>query len=156
MIHILLELLGAMLIAITLPLVLELTLVTAANLLPDRGPIQERSAVLISDPAQAVAPRLRLAVIVPAHNEELLVARSVLSLLAAATDSTSILVVAHNCTDKTAEHARAAGAEVLVYDDPAAKGKGFALRHGFDRYPQHRPRGHSSDCCRSASRSVPL
>jgi cellulose synthase/poly-beta-1,6-N-acetylglucosamine synthase-like glycosyltransferase len=73
-----------------------------------------------------------LAIIVPAHNEELLVHRSVTSLRASAGTNAMILVVAHNCVDSTADRARAAGAEVLVYDDPAAAGKGFALRYGFE------------------------
>ena len=40
-------------------------------------------------------------------------------------------MVAHNCTDATATRAAEAGGEALVYNDPTAKGKGFALRYGF-------------------------
>jgi cellulose synthase/poly-beta-1,6-N-acetylglucosamine synthase-like glycosyltransferase len=124
MAHIFFSLVGALLLGVTLPLVLELTIVTAACLLlPDRkfatGALQSK-------------PSLSLVVIVPAHNEALLVGRSVQSLLASAGQLARILVVAHNCTDATATRAAEAGGEVLIYDDPTASGKGFALRRGFD------------------------
>jgi cellulose synthase/poly-beta-1,6-N-acetylglucosamine synthase-like glycosyltransferase len=73
-------------------------------------------------------------VVIPAHNEELLVARCVKSLRASAVGtSTRIVVIAHNCSDQTAERARQAGAEAVVYDDRQARGKGFALLHGFEQ-----------------------
>ena len=122
MTHLLFTLAGVMLLGITLPLVLELLLVTAANLLPARSPSAQ------SQTSQPVA----LAIVVPAHNEEFLVAGSVASLRASATPGTRIFVVAHNCSDATAARAAEAGAEVLVFNDPAARGKGFALRHGFE------------------------
>lgn len=112
---------GAALVAATLPLVLELCLLTVANLLPSRKSLN-------GEPSQS----LRMTIVVPAHNEELLVSRSVASLRASAGDLARIIVVAHNCVDGTAARAREAGAEVLVYNDPDAKGKGFALRHGFE------------------------
>jgi cellulose synthase/poly-beta-1,6-N-acetylglucosamine synthase-like glycosyltransferase len=124
MTHLLFTFLGALLLLATLPLVFELLLVTSANLLPastkpDTG--STRNDLIGCD----------LAVIVPAHNEELLVSRCVASLRASAGPDVRILVVAHNCSDATAARAAAAGAEVLDYNDPTARGKGFALRHGF-------------------------
>jgi cellulose synthase/poly-beta-1,6-N-acetylglucosamine synthase-like glycosyltransferase len=121
MTHMLFTLAGVALVVVTLPLVLELFLVTLANLLPDRQLLKSGSGTSV-----------KLAIIVPAHNEELLVGRSVASLRASAGDRARILVVAHNCIDGTAAQAAAAGAEVLVYNDADAKGKGFALRHGFE------------------------
>jgi len=121
MTHLLFTLAGAALLVVTLPLVLELFLVTSANLLPKR-----------KLPKGAPGQPVRLAIIVPAHNEELLVAKSVASLRASAGDLARVLVVAHNCIDGTAARAGEAGAEVLVYNDADAKGKGFALRHGFE------------------------
>jgi cellulose synthase/poly-beta-1,6-N-acetylglucosamine synthase-like glycosyltransferase len=119
--------LGLALVAITLPLVLELALVTAAAWLPGRRESDE------DQPAEGFP----LAVVIPAHNEEFLISRCVRSVRESAQctakSDISIYVVAHNCTDSTAQQASKAGAEVLVYDDPAAKGKGFALRHGFER-----------------------
>lgn len=76
--------------------------------------------------------RPAFAVIIPAHNEERMVDRCVESLVA---DSyhprPRMLVVADNCSDRTAELARKAGAEVLVRVDPNARGKAHALRAGF-------------------------
>ncbi len=74
--------------------------------------------------------RVRLAAVIPAHNEELMIARAVRSLRAADAETT-VFVVAHNCTDETAMRAEAAGARVVVVDHPEERGKGAALRHGF-------------------------
>ena len=125
MMHLFFELLGAVLVGITLPLALELTAVTAANLLPAR----RRPQVLAGGIVPAGA---HLAVIVPAHNEELLVSRCVASLRASAGDAARVYVIAHNCSDATAARAATAGAIVLELNDPATAGKGFALRYGFE------------------------
>jgi len=128
MAHLFYLILGLPLVAITLPLVFELALVTAAALLPPR---RQRDEEL--PPAG-----FPLAVVIPAHNEEFLISRCVRSVRESAGQRMAnaeirIFVVAHNCTDSTAQQASKAGAEVLVYDDPAARGKGFALRHGFEQ-----------------------
>lgn len=125
MMHLLLNICGAVLLIITLPLVLELATVTAANLLPARKRRRASSADSVPDTAP-------LAVIVPAHNEELLVSRCVESLRASGGDAVRIYVVAHNCSDATAARAASAGALVLELNDPATAGKGFALRYGFE------------------------
>lgn len=79
-------------------------------------------------------PALRFDLMVPAHDEEQGIARTVQSLLALDYPAAlrRVLVVADNCSDATAVRARAAGARVLVRDEPALRGKGYALRHGFD------------------------
>jgi cellulose synthase/poly-beta-1,6-N-acetylglucosamine synthase-like glycosyltransferase len=80
-------------------------------------------------------PRPRLDVVIPAHDEELLVGRCVQSLLAQDYPSGRfrVAVVADNSTDATAAVARAAGADVMVRDQPDARGKGHALRWAIDR-----------------------
>ncbi|HEX3471155.1 MAG TPA: glycosyltransferase family 2 protein [Silvibacterium sp.] len=127
MAHLLYLFLGLMLVAVTLPLVLELALVTVAALLPARK----------QPDVDLPVGGYPLAVVIPAHNEEFLISRCINSVrssvaLSAVPADVRILVVAHNCTDTTALQARKAGAEVVIYDDPAAKGKGFALRNGFE------------------------
>ena len=74
-------------------------------------------------------PRHRFVILVPAHNEELLIASTVASMrgLDYPEDLFRIHVVADNCTDSTAENARAAGAEVHVRFALDARGKGPAL-----------------------------
>ncbi len=115
-------LIGIALAVVTLPVVLELALLSPAFFLPRRR----------SD-SRGGFSSIRLAVVIPAHNEEFLIARCVESLrVSAAGTGTRILAIAHNCSDQTALRAQQAGAEVLVYDDPQAVGKGFALLHGFE------------------------
>ncbi len=111
---------GLFLVVVTAPLVAELFLVTIGSLLPRRRTLNETANT-----------GSRLSVIVPAHNEESSIERCVQSLRNSAPQGTSIFVVAHNCTDATALLAESAGAEVLVYNDTAANGKGHALRLGF-------------------------
>jgi 1,2-diacylglycerol 3-beta-glucosyltransferase len=71
----------------------------------------------------------RFVILVPAHNEELLIASTIASMrrLDYPQDLFSIHVVADNCSDATAEKARAAGAEVHVRLALNARGKGPAL-----------------------------
>lgn len=80
-------------------------------------------------PAPRGAPSLRLVVLVPAHDEELLVGRCVATLKAQdyPVDLFRVVVIADNCTDTTAAVARAAGADVLERMDPGLRGKGHAL-----------------------------
>jgi cellulose synthase/poly-beta-1,6-N-acetylglucosamine synthase-like glycosyltransferase len=129
MAYFLLTVLGCALVLVTLPLVLELSLVTLANLIPAPKKRPRTSGSNLHTKENHLSS---LAVIVPAHNEEFLVARAVTSLRASADKSVRILVIAHNCSDGTAAQASAAGAEVLIYNDPTAVGKGFALRYGFE------------------------
>jgi 1,2-diacylglycerol 3-beta-glucosyltransferase len=73
------------------------------------------------------------AFVVPAHNEELSIAQTIRSLSAVdyPTEQRRIVVVADNCSDRTAEVARSAGAEVLVRNNLAQRGKGYALALAF-------------------------
>jgi 1,2-diacylglycerol 3-beta-glucosyltransferase len=82
----------------------------------------------------ATGPSARLAVLVPAHDEEELVGRCVASLVAQAYPAPHrrVIVIADNCEDRTAEVARAAGAEAMERRDDR-RGKGHALRWAMDR-----------------------
>jgi cellulose synthase/poly-beta-1,6-N-acetylglucosamine synthase-like glycosyltransferase len=117
----LLLIIGIVLLLGTLPLIVELFVLTLAALVP-RAPEEDR------EQESEVFP---LAVVVPAHNEELLIERCVGALLASAGPGVELVVVAHNCTDATAGRAEAAGARVLTFDDPEQIGKGCALSYGF-------------------------
>jgi cellulose synthase/poly-beta-1,6-N-acetylglucosamine synthase-like glycosyltransferase len=68
--------------------------------------------------------------VAPAHDEELMIARTIRS-VRAADGSVPLFVVAHNCSDATAAMAAEAGAQVLELNNPKLRGKGAALRHGF-------------------------
>ena len=114
---------GALACVATAPGALELLMVTG-------GGLGRRKAVAAGDLAS-----FRLAVVVPAHNEEALIGRCVASLFASAAHGPQceVVVVADNCTDATAERAMAAGARVLVRTNAVLRGKGYALRFAFDQ-----------------------
>jgi 1,2-diacylglycerol 3-beta-glucosyltransferase len=88
---------------------------------------------------QRLAPELpsaRLVVLIPAHNEEGLIAQCVRSMRDQSypPELLTVTVIADNCTDRTAEVARAAGADdVLDRHEPQARGKGRALRWALER-----------------------
>jgi len=120
---------------ISLMMALEVILVCLA--VPAAG----ASAYLLLGTLLSAAPALpkkssrtlRFDVIVPAHNEAGIIARTVNSLqrIDWPRDSYRIIVVADNCTDATAEIARTAGAEVMQRQDPVNRGKGYALEFAF-------------------------
>jgi len=95
-------------------------------------------AVFLTELVAGLLPARRLqiagsgatvAIIVPAHNEAASIANTVRALAADVPANGRLLVVADNCSDATGALARAAGAEVTERDDPANRGKGFALAH---------------------------
>jgi cellulose synthase/poly-beta-1,6-N-acetylglucosamine synthase-like glycosyltransferase len=80
------------------------------------------------------ARKLRFDVIVPAHNEESVIAAVVASLkrIDWPADQYRVIVVADNCTDATAQIATAAGAHVMQRVDQENRGKGYALNFAFE------------------------
>jgi cellulose synthase/poly-beta-1,6-N-acetylglucosamine synthase-like glycosyltransferase len=115
------SLVGIVIVLATLPLLAEILSLSVAALLPAADVLNEESG-------SGLVP---LTVLIPAHNEEALIGRCVRSVLASATSGVDVLVVAHNCTDATAERAEVGGAHVLVLNDPEQRGKGCALSYGF-------------------------
>lgn len=71
-------------------------------------------------------------VLIPAHDEAAIIGRTLALLNAHRTDNVRVLVVADNCSDATAEIARAHGAEVMERADAVLRGKGYALAAGRD------------------------
>jgi 1,2-diacylglycerol 3-beta-glucosyltransferase len=94
---------------------------------------------VLSVPAKLTSPphksTLRLAVVVPAHNEAADIEATVTSLLNTdyPTSNRRVVVVADNCTDNTAALARDAGAEVFERHNLELRGKGYALEHAFEK-----------------------
>ena len=80
--------------------------------------------------------RLPLAVVVPAHNEERGVGRTIASIRSQLKPHDRLVVVADNCSDRTEHVARDSGADVIVRNDTARIGKGYALAAGFDHLAQ--------------------
>jgi 1,2-diacylglycerol 3-beta-glucosyltransferase len=88
------------------------------------GAVLQRSFGKITNSTQAPG---HIAIVVPAHNEEIDIASTVASLKEAADENTSIHVVADNCQDDTAGRAREAGAIVWERSHETLRSKGYAL-----------------------------
>lgn len=116
-------------------------LITLAVLLVS-GPLLLWTGYLFLLTVLSAAPRrpaaggdaTRFLVVVPAHDEEGGIERTVRSLLALdwPVAQRRVCVVADNCRDATAARAAAAGAEVMVRVDADLRGKGYALQHAYD------------------------
>jgi len=83
--------------------------------------------------------RPRVAVLVPAHNEALIIRSTLASVGPQLLAHDRLLVVADNCTDDTAQLARSAGAEVVERDNDLLRGKGYALDFGVRHLAQRPP-----------------
>jgi cellulose synthase/poly-beta-1,6-N-acetylglucosamine synthase-like glycosyltransferase len=114
--------LGLVLVAAGLVLALPVAVIFLQVLLalpqrlPSRAPREERA---------------RVAVIVPAYNEELVIAKTLASVSRQLEPNDRVVVVADNCSDHTAEIARQHGAEVTIRSNSALRGKGYALDHAL-------------------------
>ena len=85
-------------------------------------------------PARGAGEAARIAVVIPAHDEENTIGGTIRSIAALdyPAGRTRTFVVADNCTDATASVARSLDAEVLERTDAVNRGKGQALRWAFD------------------------
>jgi cellulose synthase/poly-beta-1,6-N-acetylglucosamine synthase-like glycosyltransferase len=112
--------------AASLPGSVELFLLSCAALIPERRTSTGRVGG---------GNLWRVAVIIPAHNEEVNIASCVQSLLATERDDmdVDIYVIADNCSDRTADLADGAGAHVLLRTDDVQRGKGYALHFAFNQ-----------------------
>lgn len=104
----------------SLPGTVELALLTIGGLLPAAG----------RRPLDAAA-KLRIAIVIPAHNEADGIGQCLRTLIDAGASPRDLIVVADNCTDNTAAAARALGATVLERFNAEERGKGYALHFAF-------------------------
>jgi cellulose synthase/poly-beta-1,6-N-acetylglucosamine synthase-like glycosyltransferase len=88
---------------------------------------------------QAPAKRPRIAVVIPAHDEEQIIGQTVACVVGQLAPDDQLLVVADNCTDSTARVAAAAGAVVIERHDADRRGKGYALDFGISWLRRHPP-----------------
>jgi cellulose synthase/poly-beta-1,6-N-acetylglucosamine synthase-like glycosyltransferase len=98
--------------------ILTFVIECALALLPGRSP-------------GSLAGDMRVAVLIPAHNEALGIRETLGALQPQLTAGDRVIVVADNCTDDTAAIARAAGAMVLERHNLEQRGKGYALDAGL-------------------------
>src|SRR5262245_56284402 len=79
----------------------------------------------------AASTRPSAVVLIPAHNEESGIAATLANIKPHLLTGDRLVVVADNCTDRTAEIATASGAEVFQRQDLTRSGKGYALDFGI-------------------------
>jgi|WetSurMetagenome_2_1015567.scaffolds.fasta_scaffold158695_2 cellulose synthase/poly-beta-1,6-N-acetylglucosamine synthase-like glycosyltransferase len=87
------------------------------------------------------APTVRMAILVPAHDEEAQIGAAVVALRGELQPGDRLIVIADNCKDETAARAREAGAEVIVRDEADRRGKGFAISFGVAHLKADPPEG---------------
>src|SRR5262245_12856389 len=80
-----------------------------------------------------------IAVLIPAHNEELVLGRTLETLLPTLGAGHRVLVVADNCTDQTAKIAARHKAEVIERFDTQERGKGYAVAFGLQHLAANPP-----------------
>ncbi|MBI5263416.1 MAG: glycosyltransferase family 2 protein [Bradyrhizobium sp.] len=92
-------------------------------------------------PVELSAPKAIgcVAVVVPAHNESNGIIPTLHDLFPQLGDRDTLLVIADNCTDDTAVVAAAAGAEVVVRNDPEKIGKGYAMARAISHLAKNAP-----------------
>ena len=115
---------GLALFLVTLPGTIELALVT----FPGLAGVRKRLPDVASGD-------VRLAIVIPAHNEEEGLPITLASLKACdrPLPDADLHVIADNCSDATAKIAREAGCTVLERHDLSQRGKGYALNWAFAR-----------------------
>jgi cellulose synthase/poly-beta-1,6-N-acetylglucosamine synthase-like glycosyltransferase len=87
---------------------------------------------LVRTRSNRVGDRRRLAVLIPAHNEQGVIAATIRLVHQQLADGDRVVVVADNCSDATAEIARGVGAEVTERSNDRLRGKGYALEAGVE------------------------
>src|SRR3954462_15338710 len=87
---------------------------------------------LYREPRPAEQPEVAFLVLVPAHNEEQVIATALTAIMADRRERDSVLVVADRCTDRTAEIARSLGAHVLERGEEEEPGRAAARQAGLE------------------------
>ncbi len=132
-------------VLVTMPLLLQIALdgIVLVLLVPTAVFVLEGLLALLPGGRKAEPPAvqqsLRTTVLMPAHDEEEGIGAALDSVTGQLGPQDSCLVVADNCTDRTAEIARAAGATVVERSHPTDRGKGFALAFGLDQLASDPP-----------------
>lgn len=81
--------------------------------------------------SSAALDNTRVAILIPAHNESSSLLPTLQDIKPLLNEDDRLIVIADNCTDDTASIAAAAGAEVIIRNEPTLRGKGFALDWGI-------------------------
>ena len=79
------------------------------------------------------------AILMPAHNEELVIGKTLAGLTPHLNNRVRAVVIADNCSDGTADIIRGYPVELLERFDDEKRGKGYALDHGLRHLAQNPP-----------------
>ena len=90
------------------------------------------ASLFYREPSRAAHADIRFLVLVPAHNEERVIARCLDAIEAGRRERDRVLVVADRCTDATVDVARGFGAEVLERSPRDEPGRAAARQAGLD------------------------
>ena len=80
-----------------------------------------------------------IAVLMPAHNESLVISQTIQSIMPKLDSQDQLLVVADNCSDDTAAIAKNLGATVIERTNLHERGKGYALDYGLQQLKANPP-----------------
>ncbi len=102
--------------------------------------IQTLAAIFLVKSSKSTQSLTRpvLTVLMPAHNEALVITEAIQSILPQLAISDRLLVVADNCNDGTAAIAKNLGADVIERSHEKKRAKGYALDFGL-QYLKHNP-----------------
>ena len=94
-----------------------------------------------SDAPVSIEPNITYKILIPAHNEAGIIGKTLAKLIPELPDSTpqNVVLVADNCNDATAAIAASYGIKVLIRQDIAQRGKGFALDFGIQNLKNNQP-----------------
>ena len=98
-----------------------------------------RSTTDVADNSDDEGTTLTSIILIPAHNEQDVIEATLSSLQPKLSRSDRILVIADNCTDKTARICRSLGTDVLERFNEELRGKSYALDYGRDSIRQNLP-----------------
>ena len=104
--------------------------------------LQVLAAIFLAKPPAAIklnGVKLKLAILIPAHNESLVIAQTIQSLMPQLSSQDQLLLVADNCNDDTATIARDLGATVIERTNLQERGKGYALDYGLQHLKANPP-----------------
>lgn len=83
--------------------------------------------------------QISVAVLIPAHNEETVIAETISSIIPQLKKQDRLIVIADNCCDRTATIAREMGVTVIERENKELRGKGYALDYGMQYLTENPP-----------------
>ena len=92
-----------------------------------------------SQSTHSTVSRPSIAILMPAHNEALVIEHSIKGIKPQLNDNDRLIVIADNCTDETASIAVTYGATVIERKNLDARGKGYALDYGLSHLQSSPP-----------------